>query len=177
MHGMNTWPKMSNYRRRSQKLYSINCGQEGHVYKTNIGTFIHSYYTLPWWCIFLKHKIQCGPNYLIFYAHMEHIANKSDFKNGVYILVDSLFEFQLLGECHSWLTKESPRAHVTKFHGRLRLSRSIWRASNFPCFKIHWNCDFFLFITPSLLASRTLFWHFWHHFSPFQSWTFTTLTT
>ena len=61
MQGMNTWPKVSNYRRRSQKLYSINCGQDGHVYKTNIGTFIHSYYILPWWCVFLKHKIQCWP--------------------------------------------------------------------------------------------------------------------
>ena len=61
MEGMKTWPNLSKYRRRSQKLYSINCGQDGHVYKTNICTFIHSFYTLPWWCVFLKHKIQCWP--------------------------------------------------------------------------------------------------------------------
>ena len=29
------------------KIYSINCGQDGHVYKTKIRTFIHSIYTLP----------------------------------------------------------------------------------------------------------------------------------
>ena len=63
MQGMKTWPKLSNYRRRSQKwyMYSLTCGQDGHVYKTNIRTFIHSFYTLPWWCVFLKHKIQCWP--------------------------------------------------------------------------------------------------------------------
>ena len=38
------------------------------------------------------------------------------------------FEFQLLGECHCWWTKESPRTHVANFYGRLRLIRSVWRA-------------------------------------------------
>ena len=48
-----------------------------------------------------------------------------------------LFEFQLLGEWHCWWTSESPRAHVAKFcGGRLRLIRSVWRASNFPCLKL-----------------------------------------
>ena len=61
------------------------------------------------------------------------------------------FEFQLLGECHSWWTKESPMAHVTKFYGRFWLIHSVLRASNFPCEKfiaivIHG------FITPSCLA-------------------------
>ena len=59
MQGMKTWPNMSQYRRRCLKLHSINCGC--HVYKTNIRTFIHSFDTLPWWCVFLKHKIQCWP--------------------------------------------------------------------------------------------------------------------
>ena len=36
MQGMKAWSKVSKYRRRSQQLYSINCGQDGHVYKTNI---------------------------------------------------------------------------------------------------------------------------------------------
>ena len=66
MQGMRTWQKLSNYRKRSQKRYSINCGQDDHVYKTNIRTFIHSFYTLPWWCVFLKHKIKCLP---IFFLH------------------------------------------------------------------------------------------------------------
>ena len=63
MQGMKT--KLSNYRRRSQQLYSINCAQEGHVYKTNIGTFIHSYYTLPWWYVFLSIQFSYG----IFFLH------------------------------------------------------------------------------------------------------------
>ena len=28
---------------QNQKLYSINCGQDGHVYRTNIRKFIHSF--------------------------------------------------------------------------------------------------------------------------------------
>ena len=36
--------------------------------------------------------------------------------------------FQLLGACHCWWTSESPRAHVAKFYGRLRLNRSVLRA-------------------------------------------------
>ena len=64
MQGTKPWPKVSKYRRRSQTLYSINCGQDGHVYKTNIRTFIHSFYTLQWWCVFLKHKIQRWPFFL-----------------------------------------------------------------------------------------------------------------
>ena len=43
----------------------------------------------------------------------------------------SLFIFQLLGECHYWWTNESPRAHVAKFCGRLRLIRSVWEHQNF----------------------------------------------
>ena len=64
MQGTKTWPKESKYRRRSQKLYSINYGQDGHVCKTNLRTFIHAFYTLPLWCVFLKHKIQCWPFFL-----------------------------------------------------------------------------------------------------------------
>ena len=33
----------------------------------------------------------------------------------------SLFIFQLFRECHCWWTRESPRANVAKFYGRLRL--------------------------------------------------------
>ena len=45
MQNMRTWPKLSNYRTRSQKWYSINCGHDGHVCKTNIRTFINSFYS------------------------------------------------------------------------------------------------------------------------------------
>ena len=44
MQGMKIWPKVSNYRRRSQKLCSINCGQDGHVHKTNIpGRYVYPF--------------------------------------------------------------------------------------------------------------------------------------
>ena len=46
-HSSFTWInlsiKFSNYRRMSQKIYSINCGHDGHVYKTNIRRFLHSF--------------------------------------------------------------------------------------------------------------------------------------
>ena len=57
---------------------------------------------------------------------------KSDLKWCIH-LGRSLFIFQLLGECHCWWTKESPRAHVAKFYGRLRLICSVWEHQNFPC--------------------------------------------
>ena len=47
MQGMKAWPNVSKYRRRSQKLYSKNYGQDGHVYNTHILTFVHSFYALP----------------------------------------------------------------------------------------------------------------------------------
>ena len=65
-----------------------------------------------------------------------------------------LFTFELLlivsvdisttgGKCHCWWTKESPRAHVAKFYDRLRLIRSILRASLCPWFsKCHSVLDF-----------------------------------
>ena len=52
------------------------------------------------------------------------------------------FEFQLLGDCHCWWTSESPRAHVARFYGRLRLIRSVLRVSKFSVFKLDWNCNF-----------------------------------
>ena len=42
MQGIKTWPKVSKYRRRSQKLYLINCGQDGHVYKTH-NTYVYPF--------------------------------------------------------------------------------------------------------------------------------------
>ena len=62
---------------------------------------------------------------------------KSDLKWCIHLRRSLFYNFNyLLGECHCWWTKESPRAHVAKFYGRLRLIRSILRASNFPCSKL-----------------------------------------
>ena len=90
---------------------------------------------------------------------------KSDLKWCIYFS-KSFFIFQLLGECHCWLTRESPRAHVAKFYGRLRLIRSVFkRASKFNVIKINWNCHFegllhhLLWLQPVLAL-------FWGH--PFQ---------
>ena len=58
--------------------------------------------------------------------------------------------------CHCWWTSESSRAHVAKFYGRLRLIRSVWRASTFSVFKIDWNCNCGCIITPSFFASACL---------------------
>ena len=65
MQDIKAWPKLSNYSRRSQKLYSINCGQYGPVNKAKIRSFIHSCYTFSSWCVFLKHKIQCWPTFIL----------------------------------------------------------------------------------------------------------------
>ena len=70
----------------------------------------------------------------------------------------SLFEFQLLGECHCWWTKESPRAHVAKFYGQLRLIRSVFRASKFLCEKF--IVIVILWVYYTIHFGFTLFWHF-----------------
>ena len=59
-----------------------------------------------------------GPNYWEIFEWVPHVFCKE-------YLSRSLFIFQLLGECHCWWTSESPRAHVAKFYGRLRLIRSV----------------------------------------------------
>ena len=76
--------------------------------------------------------------------------------------------FQLLGECHCLWTSESPRAHVTKFYDRLRLIRSVLRASKFSVFRliqfvilwVHYTIpvDFNLFGT--FLKSLSKFWNY-----------------
>ena len=83
---------------------------------------------------------------------------KSDL-NGVYILVEVSFMFQLLGECHCWWTKESPRAHVAKFYGRLRLIRSVLRASKLSVLKL--TEIVVLWVCCTIPFGFSLFWHFW----------------
>ena len=63
--------------------------------------------------------------------------------------------YQLLDECHCWWTSESPRAHVAKLYGRLRLIRGVLRASTF-WFKIVIFWDYY-----TIPLNFSLFWHFW----------------
>ena len=57
------------------------------------------------------------------------------------------FIFQLLGECHCWWTKESPRARVAKFYGRLWFNRSVLRASKFSGLKLTEIVIFWVYYT------------------------------
>ena len=59
--------------------------------------------------------------------------------------------------CHCWWTSESPRAHVAKFYCRLRLIRSVWRASNFSVFKLIEIV--ILWVYDTILFGFSLFWH------------------
>ena len=78
-----------------------------------------------------------------------------------------IFVFQLLGECHCWWTKESPRAHVAKFYGRLRLIRSVLRASKFAVLKLIEIVILWVYYTTPFGFS--FFRHFWDiNFQPFQ---------
>ena len=86
----------------------------------------------------------------------------------VYFIVKSRRDFgarrrTVLGECHCWWTKESPKAYVAKFYGRLRLICSVLRASNFPCLKC--IAIVILWVYWTLYFRLTLLWHFLHHFS------------
>ena len=63
---------------------------------------------------------------------------------------------QPLGECHCWWTKESPRAHVAKFYSRLRLVRSVLRASKFSVLKLIEIVIFWVYYTISFGFS--FFW-------------------
>ena len=67
---------------------------------------------------------------------MVHIVNYIRMKMVHTDKLKSLFIFQRLGECHCCWTKESPRAHVAKFYGRLRFVRSVLRDSKFPVLKL-----------------------------------------
>ena len=86
----------------------------------------------------------------------------------VYNLSRSLFIFQLLGECHCWWTRESPRVHVVKFYGPIRLIGSVLRASKLPVIKL---MEIFYFFAPSLLASTCFdtfglsLSNFWNYFA------------
>ena len=77
-----------------------------------------------------------------------------------------IFQFQLLGECHCWCTKESPRTHVAKFYGRLRLIRCVLRASIFSVLQLIEIVILWVYYT--IPFGFSFFRHFWHHFSTFK---------
>ena len=88
---------------------------------------------------------------------MVHIVNYIRIKMVYTDKYKSLFVFQLLGECHCWWTKESPRAHVAKFYGRLRLVRSVLRASKFAVLKLTEIVILWVYYT--IPFGFSLFWH------------------
>ena len=97
---------------------------------------------------------------------MVHIVNFIRIKMVYTDKLKSLFIFQLLCECHCWSTKESPRAHVVKFYGRLRLVRSVLRASKFSVLKLAEIVILWVYYT--MPFGFTLFLAlFRHHFSTF----------
>ena len=80
-----------------------------------------------------------------------------------------VFYIQLLSECHCWWTSESPRAHVTKFYGRLRLIRSVLRASKFSVSKLIEILILCVYYTIPFGFSlfrhfRVNIFYFWNHF-------------
>ena len=62
---------------------------------------------------------------------------------------------QVLGECHCWWTRVSPRAHVAKFYIRLQLIRSVLRASKFSVLKFIEIVILWIYYMASLLASAS----------------------
>ena len=61
---------------------------------------------------------------------------KSDLKKCIHPNRSFFLYFNLYGEGHCWWTKESSRAHVAKFYGRLRLICSDLRASKYAVLKL-----------------------------------------
>ena len=68
--------------------------------------------------------------------------------------------FQLLGECHCWLTSDRVPGGtiVAKFYGRLRSIRSVLRASKFSVLKL--TEIVILLVYNTIPFGVTLFWHF-----------------
>ena len=90
--------------------------------------------------------VLCGASLLKFEvstrnAHMFHTVNLIGLKWCIHLSRKSLLIVQLLGECHCWWTKDSPRAHVAKSTVDTRLICSVWRASKFSVFKSDWSCN------------------------------------
>ena len=94
---------------------------------------------------------------------------KSELKWCIHLSKVSFLIFQLLGECHCWWTSESPRAHVAKFYGGLRLIRSVLRASKFSVLKlieivILWDFYTIPFGFSLFRNFRVNIFYFGHHF-------------
>ena len=83
-------------------------------------------------------------------------------------ILDILFDIHvtagyLLCTCQ-WYTRYG--LHVAKFYGRLRLIRSVWRASKLSVFKIDRNCNFVGLLHHPLWLQLILA-PFGHYFSTF----------
>ena len=73
-------------------------------------------------------------------------------------------QFQLLGECHFWWTKESPRAHVASSTVDFC---SVLRASKFAVLKLIEIV--ILWVNYTIPFGFNFFWHFWDIFNYFLS--------
>ena len=60
-----------------------------------------------------------------------------------------------------WWTSESPRAHVAKFYGLLRLTRNVLRASKFSVLKL--TEIVMLWVYNTIPFGFSSFWHFLGH--------------
>ena len=85
-----------------------------------------------WLIIFQSYRYICH----FIFSTSPHVAVFVNLLNLSYNAFASTVIFQLLGECHCLLTKESPRAHVAKFYGRLWLICSVFIASKFSDLKL-----------------------------------------
>ena len=65
----------------------------------------------------------------------------------------------MLGECHYWWTRESPRSNVAKLYGRPRLIRSVVRTSEFSVLKLIEIVILWVYYT--IPFGFGLFRHFW----------------
>ena len=96
----------------------------------------------------------------LFYYYLIKVSIWIYYKNYyIIILLKSLFEFQLLGECHCWWTSESPRAHMlpssTVDFGWFV---AFGEHQNFPCLKLIEIV--ILLVHYTIPFGVSFFWHF-----------------
>ena len=92
------------------------------------------------------------------------LSIKSDLKWCIHLSRSLFFEFQLLGECHCWWTKESLIAHVANSTVDFGWFVAFGEHQNFPCLKLIESVTLLVF-TPSLLASACIYALLGHQFS------------
>ena len=93
-------------------------------------------------------------------AHMVHIDNSIRFYKWCIHLSRSLFSyFNYLVSVTAGRSESPPRAHVAKFYDRLRLIRSVLRASKFSVFQMFEIVILWVYYT--IPFGFSLFRHFW----------------